>query len=185
MTADHQNTESFERSAEPRSDDAAQSVHRSIARETGFSLDAVEAMQGALAASGGRMAQFDHPEFGGVGQWMQGGMVMTSRGRDTVLEGRIDHLCDALDGAAVERSRAPARCATDGVRSPDADSPSRRQGEAPRMQEGSAMPGQRVAAASAGVDPFVALEKLADLHARGVVSDSEFAAKKTELLGRI
>lgn len=53
------------------------------------------------------------------------------------------------------------------------------------MQEGSAMPGQRVAAASAGVDPFVALEKLADLHARGVVSDSEFAAKKTELLGRI
>lgn len=34
-------------------------------------------------------------------------------------------------------------------------------------------------------DPFVALEALADLHARGVLDAAEFAAKKAELLKRI
>ena len=43
----------------------------------------------------------------------------------------------------------------------------------------------RARRAAATIDPFVALEKLADLHARGVVDAAEFAAKKRELLGRI
>lgn len=123
----------------------------SIAYKSEFSLEAVETMRRALAASGGRMAQFDHPEFGGVGQWMHGGMVMTSAGRDPVLEGRIDRLCEALDRAM------------DAETQPDEDPATR----------------------PAGIDPFVALEKLADLHVRGIVSDNEFAAKKAELLARI
>ncbi len=34
-------------------------------------------------------------------------------------------------------------------------------------------------------DPFEAIEKLAQLHARGILGDEEFAAKKAELLKRI
>ena len=30
----------------------------------------------AVMDGNGTMAQFDHPEFGGAGQWMQGGMTM-------------------------------------------------------------------------------------------------------------
>jgi hypothetical protein len=32
---------------------------------------------------------------------------------------------------------------------------------------------------------FATLEKLADLRAKGVLSDEEFASKKAELLGRL
>jgi len=41
------------------------------------------------------MAQFDHPEFGGFGQWMRGGMVMLSVD-DAPLKTRIDALCQEL-----------------------------------------------------------------------------------------
>ena len=44
------------------------------------------------------------------------------------------------------------------------------------------------AAASAGeakADVFAKLERLAALHAKGILSDAEFEAKKTELLARI
>jgi hypothetical protein len=34
-------------------------------------------------------------------------------------------------------------------------------------------------------DAAARLERLADLHARGVITDAEFEAKKAELLGRI
>jgi hypothetical protein len=34
-------------------------------------------------------------------------------------------------------------------------------------------------------DIFFKLERLAELHKKGIISDEEFAAKKTELLGRL
>ncbi|HEX2365023.1 MAG TPA: SHOCT domain-containing protein, partial [Bradyrhizobium sp.] len=34
-------------------------------------------------------------------------------------------------------------------------------------------------------DIFAKIERLADLHAKGILSDEEFAAKKTELLSRL
>ena len=34
-------------------------------------------------------------------------------------------------------------------------------------------------------DVFATIERLADLHAKGILGDEEFAAKKTELLGRV
>jgi hypothetical protein len=37
----------------------------------------------------------------------------------------------------------------------------------------------------AGDDVFAKIERLADLHARGILTDGEFEAKKTELLARI
>jgi len=41
----------------------------------------------------GRAAQFNHPEFGGSGQWMQGGMIMVSDMFNNYLKSRIDGLC--------------------------------------------------------------------------------------------
>ena len=67
-----------------------------IAQQTGFSTDAVESMLQSLVRGGGRMAQFDHPEFGGPGQWMPGGMIMISDLSNRDLEQRVDRLCDAL-----------------------------------------------------------------------------------------
>ena len=46
----------------------------------------------------GSMAQFNHPEFGGSGQWMRGGMIMLSDMFNNVLKGRIDGLCHELSG---------------------------------------------------------------------------------------
>jgi hypothetical protein len=45
--------------------------------------------------------------------------------------------------------------------------------------------GQDAHPAKTAADPFAALERLADLHARGVLDAAEFAAKKAELLKRI
>jgi hypothetical protein len=52
-------------------------------------LDAVERGHGG-------MAQFDHPEFGGPGQWMRGGMTMVGRMFDDGLKGRVAALCEDL-----------------------------------------------------------------------------------------
>lgn len=62
----------------------------------GFTPEAVRTMLMALIAGNGSMAQFNHPEFGGLGQWMKGGMVMTSAPDQSDLPKRIDRLCVAL-----------------------------------------------------------------------------------------
>ena len=77
----------------------------SLADRTGFSVDAVQTMLDSVAAGHGRMAQFDHPEFGGFGQWMRGGMIMLATGFDDTLRHRVAGLCDAL-AAWVDESVA-------------------------------------------------------------------------------
>jgi len=47
-----------------------------IAKRHGFSEAAGQALADALRSGGGRQAQFNHPELGGMGQWSQGGMLM-------------------------------------------------------------------------------------------------------------
>ena len=49
---------------------------RDLAERYGVSLGAVRTLLFAVSAGGGTLAQFDHPEFGGSGQWMSGGMTM-------------------------------------------------------------------------------------------------------------
>ena len=53
-----------------------QSLIADLAQRYGVSTDAVMTLLQALLAGNGGMAQFNHPEFGGSGQWMQGGMIM-------------------------------------------------------------------------------------------------------------
>ena len=46
-----------------------------ISARHGVSTGAVEALVAAMEHSQGRAAQFSHPDLGGMGQWMAGGML--------------------------------------------------------------------------------------------------------------
>lgn len=73
-----------------------------IAHRHGFSSDAAHLMRAALEQGHGAMAQFDHPEFGGFGQWMRGGMItLSSPTEDVTLEARVDALCCELADLAA------------------------------------------------------------------------------------
>ncbi len=67
-----------------------------IAQRHGFSPDAARAVAEALRHGGGRMAQFSHPELGGMGQWAAGGMLMIGDMFNHGLKARVDALCRDL-----------------------------------------------------------------------------------------
>jgi hypothetical protein len=67
-----------------------------LAQRYGFSSGAVVSMLDSVVNGNGTMAQFSHPEFGGSGQWMRGGMIMVSDMFNNYLKGRIDGLCNEL-----------------------------------------------------------------------------------------
>lgn len=64
-----------------------------IARRHGISTEAAMSMLDAVVRGNGGMAQFSHPEFGGSGQWMRGGMTMVSDMFNNHLRSRVDALC--------------------------------------------------------------------------------------------
>lgn len=68
----------------------------SIADRHGVSVEAVQHLVSALGAGHGTMAQFDHPDLGGLGQWSRGGMIMTGRMNDHALRAKVDALCTEL-----------------------------------------------------------------------------------------
>ena len=234
----------------------------------GVSTGAVRAMLEAVRLGNGTMAQFSHPELGGRGQWMAGGMTMvgdmfnhglqatvsglaselsgllastpvyvpgpdpgTAAGPGPVHEANLDSWWPAELGRpvssggqgdsryavfpqarrlAVQGGSGPVRVydmldhAIGGVQQQQGGlpgalsftsqhgtftveslplvSPARTTPAAP----GPAAPPER--AAPARTDPgavLAALERLGDLHQRGVLTDEEFAAKKAELLSRL
>jgi hypothetical protein len=67
-----------------------------LAQRHGFSREAVLSMLESVVNGNGTMAQFDHPEFGGSGQWMGGGMTMVSDMFNDALKARIGALCSEL-----------------------------------------------------------------------------------------
>lgn len=73
-----------------------QQIINAIAHRHGFSPDAVLSMLESVINGNGTMAQFNHPEFSGSGQWMQGGMTMVSDIFNNHLKGRVDALCFEL-----------------------------------------------------------------------------------------
>jgi hypothetical protein len=80
---------------QPLTPEGQQTIHQ-LAQQHGFSPDAVMAMLQSLLAGHGTMAQFNHPEFGGTGQWMQSGMIMLSDMFNQALKAKVDGLCHAL-----------------------------------------------------------------------------------------
>lgn len=75
-----------------------QQVVSNLSQRYGFSPDAVTHMLFAVLHGNGSMAQFDHPEFAGSGQWMQGGMMMLGDMFNHTLKGRVDALCNEISG---------------------------------------------------------------------------------------
>jgi len=75
---------------------SGQQAINDIAQRHGFSVDATLSMLDAVINGNGSMAQFNHPEFAGSGQWMRGGMTMVSDMFNNYLKGRVDALCFEL-----------------------------------------------------------------------------------------
>ncbi|WP_020177998.1 SHOCT domain-containing protein [Methylopila sp. M107] len=91
-------------------DEASEAIVE-ISRRNGFGEDAGRAMADALAASAGSMAQFYHPDLGGMGQWSRGGMLMIGDMFNNALKGRVAGLAEDLAQAMASgtvQARRPA-----------------------------------------------------------------------------
>ncbi len=73
---------------------------QNTAQQFGVSVDAVRCLWTALKNGHGSMAQFSHPELGGSGQWMSGGMTMVGDMFNHNAKMRVDGICYALADAA-------------------------------------------------------------------------------------
>ena len=67
-----------------------------LAARHSFSRAAVLTLLDAVIQGQGRMAQFDHPELGGRGQWMAGGMTMVGDMFNHGLKARVAAVCEEL-----------------------------------------------------------------------------------------
>ena len=74
-----------------------------LSQRYGFGTDAIAHMLFAVRYGNGSMAQFSHPEFGGSGQWMQGGMIMLGDMFNNALKGRVDALCNDIAGVLARQ----------------------------------------------------------------------------------
>jgi hypothetical protein len=82
---------------------AGQQAIDDIARRHGFSSNAVLSMLESVINGNGSMAQFNHAEFAGSGQWMRGGMTMVSDMFNNHLKGRVDSLCFELSNLVANQ----------------------------------------------------------------------------------
>ncbi len=73
-----------------------QQIINNIAQRYNFSSDAVFSMLQSVINGNGSMAQFSHPEFGGSGQWMRGGMIMLGDMFNNGLKNTVGNLCQEL-----------------------------------------------------------------------------------------
>ncbi len=73
-----------------------QQIINNIAQRYNFSPDAVFSMLQSVINGNGSMAQFSHPEFGGSGQWMRGGMIMLGDMFNNNLKNSVGGLCQEL-----------------------------------------------------------------------------------------
>ena len=92
-----------------------------LAARHGVRAGAIEALADALSRSQGRAAQFSHPELGGMGQWMSGGMLMIGDMFNSELKAKVDRICHAVAGVMADRPRvddaAAAQLQTAGAKS--------------------------------------------------------------------
>ena len=241
-----------------------------LAQRYGVSTDAVMALLTAVSAGGGTMAQFFHPELGGGGQWMQGGMTMVGDMFNGRLQSTVSGLCSELSSLLREQQvfapapAAPGMQASGGMFAgnqwwpPELGQPSSSGGQndvryayfpgarrlavnrggqvtlydtldhsigGVQQQQGGpygsqsftsqfgtftveslpiVSPGQQQPASfqqplqepaphpapseparPSSAEILAAIERLGQLHQRGILSDDEFRSKKTELLSRL
>lgn len=78
-----------------------------LAQRYGVSTDAVMALLQALINGNGTMAQFNHWELGGRGQWMQGGMTLVGDMFNYALKAKVDGLCAELSQLLAQQPFVP------------------------------------------------------------------------------
>lgn len=86
---------------------AGQQLVQELSGRYGVSQDAVTHMLNAVYRGNGSMAQFNHPEFGGSGQWMRGGMTMVSDLFNNQLKMLVDNICNDLSNALAAHQMGP------------------------------------------------------------------------------
>ena len=79
-----------------------------LAQQYGVSTDAVLTLLRALSSTNGTMAQFHHPELGGMGQWLQGGMTMVGDLFNNALKAKVNGLCVELAHLLSQQPFLPA-----------------------------------------------------------------------------
>lgn len=79
--------------------------YHQLAEKYGLSLTAVQELVRAIQQDGGKMAQFNHPELGGMGQWMPGAMMIGDMFNHD-LKARIERLCHELAQIVPRESSA-------------------------------------------------------------------------------
>ena len=91
----------------PTLSDAGIQLIQNLYRQHGVSTDAATHMLIAVQNGNGSMAQFNHPEFGGCGQWMRGGMTMVSDLFNNHLKYRVDSICSDISNALANNQLTP------------------------------------------------------------------------------
>ena len=76
-----------------------------VAIRNSVSPDAIRTILRALRSGGGRMAQFSHPDFGGMSQWSPG-MTMVGDMFNDGLKSKLDGVCSEL---ATYVAQTPSR----------------------------------------------------------------------------
>jgi Short C-terminal domain len=79
-----------------------------LARRYAVSSDAVTTLLQAVVNGNGSMAQFSHPELGGGGQWMRGGMTMVGDMFNYGLKVKVEGLCSELSQLLAEQPFVPS-----------------------------------------------------------------------------
>jgi hypothetical protein len=69
---------------------------RTLAQQHAVSESAIEALFVALQAGNGTAAQFNHPDLGGMGQWMASGMIMIGDFSNYRLKATVAQLCTEI-----------------------------------------------------------------------------------------
>ncbi len=91
----------------PQLSQAGQQLVQDLSQRHGVSTDAVTHMLIAVSNGNGTMAQFSHPEFGGSGQWMQGGMTMVSDLFNYQLKSRVNNICSDIANQLANHQLVP------------------------------------------------------------------------------
>jgi hypothetical protein len=74
----------------------AKQISDELAQKYGVSSEAAKTLSQAIIAGNGTMAQFSHPDLGGRGQWLRGGMTMIGDMFNDALKAKVAALCSEL-----------------------------------------------------------------------------------------
>ncbi|GAA4456831.1 SHOCT domain-containing protein [Novipirellula rosea] len=91
----------------PQLSPAGNEIVQRLGQRHGLSTDAVTHMLIAIHNGNGSMAQFNHPEFGGCGQWMRGGMTMVSDLFNYQLKSRVENICNDIANELANHQTSP------------------------------------------------------------------------------